>query len=97
CPHIKANRNCPTGGGKKGVTIQDAYENLILGTIRGNQQQFVRRDELEIFTPLLHRIDRGEFKPLPYEAYGRGPKEVDELLRKAGYVETPIVVKSPGF
>ncbi|XP_072064222.1 glucose-6-phosphate 1-dehydrogenase, cytoplasmic isoform-like [Arachis hypogaea] len=64
--------------------------------IRGDQQQFVRRDELEaswkIFTPLLHRIDRGEFKPLPYEAYGRGPKEADELLRKAGYVETPIVV-----
>ncbi|XLU44462.1 hypothetical protein S245_039276, partial [Arachis hypogaea] len=84
---LYSNRNCPTGGGKKGVTIQNAYENLIHDTIRGDQQQFVRRDELEaswkIFTPLLHRIDRGEFKPLPYEAYGRGPKEADELLRKA--------------
>ncbi|RYR74881.1 hypothetical protein HN51_021230 [Arachis hypogaea] len=82
---------------KEGVTIEDAYENLILDTIRGDQQQFVRRDELEIFTPLLHRIDRGEFKPLPYEAYGYGPKEAFELLRKAGYIKTPIVVKSPGF
>ncbi|KAL5991170.1 hypothetical protein ACLOJK_012076 [Asimina triloba] len=60
--------------------------------IRGDQQHFVRRDELkaawEIFTPLLHRIDDGELKALPYKPGSRGPAEADELLSKAGYVQT---------
>ena len=42
----------------------------------------------EIFTPLLHRIDNGEFKPIPYQPGSRGPAEADELLEKAGYVQT---------
>ncbi|XP_061336693.1 glucose-6-phosphate 1-dehydrogenase, cytoplasmic isoform isoform X1 [Gastrolobium bilobum] len=75
-----------------GVTIPEAYERLILDTIRGDQQHFVRRDELkaswEIFTPLLHRIDEGEFKPMPYRPGSRGPEEADQLLEKAGYVQT---------
>ncbi|KAF8408377.1 hypothetical protein HHK36_007526 [Tetracentron sinense] len=74
------------------VTIPEAYERLILDTIRGDQQHFVRRDELkaawEIFTPLLHRIDDGEMKPLPYKSGSRGPVEADSLLEKAGYVQT---------
>ncbi|XP_031283282.1 glucose-6-phosphate 1-dehydrogenase, cytoplasmic isoform [Pistacia vera] len=74
------------------VTIPEAYERLILDTIRGDQQHFVRRDELkaawEIFTPLLHRIDNGEMKTLPYKPGSRGPAEADELLAKAGYVQT---------
>ncbi|PON95275.1 glucose-6-phosphate dehydrogenase [Trema orientale] len=74
------------------VTIPEAYERLILDTIRGDQQHFVRRDELkaawEIFTPLLHRIDDGELKPLPYKPGSRGPEAADELLAKAGYVQT---------
>ncbi|KAH9743703.1 glucose-6-phosphate 1-dehydrogenase 6 cytoplasmic [Citrus sinensis] len=76
----------------QGVTIPEAYERLILDTIRGDQQHFVRRDELkaawEIFTPLLHRIDDGEMKPLPYKPGSRGPAEADELLSKVGYVQT---------
>ncbi|KAJ0433193.1 putative glucose-6-phosphate dehydrogenase (NADP(+)) [Helianthus annuus] len=72
--------------------IPEAYERLILDTIRGDQQHFVRRDELkaawEIFTPLLHRIDRGEMKPLPYKPGSRGPEEADKLAQKAGYVQT---------
>ncbi|ERN13638.1 glucose-6-phosphate 1-dehydrogenase, cytoplasmic isoform [Amborella trichopoda] len=76
----------------QGVTIPEAYERLILDTIRGDQQHFVRRDELkvawEIFTPLLHRIDDGELKPIPYKPGSRGPKEADELLSRAGYVQT---------
>ncbi|XAR58254.1 Glucose-6-phosphate dehydrogenase [Bertholletia excelsa] len=76
----------------QGVTIPEAYERLILDTIRGDQQHFVRRDELkaawEIFTPLLHRIDNGEFKPIPYKPGSRGPAEADELLERAGYVKT---------
>jgi glucose-6-phosphate 1-dehydrogenase len=43
----------------------------------------------EIFTPLLHRIDEGKLKAVPYEQGGRGPKEADELLNvRAGYVRT---------
>nr|ABC74526.1 glucose-6-phosphate dehydrogenase [Populus trichocarpa]ABC74529.1 glucose-6-phosphate dehydrogenase [Populus trichocarpa] len=76
----------------QGVAIPEAYERLILDTIRGDQQHFVRRDELkaawEIFTPLLHRIDDGEMKPLQYQPGSRGPVEADELLAKAGYVQT---------
>ncbi|WVZ08949.1 hypothetical protein V8G54_022295 [Vigna mungo] len=76
----------------QGVTIPEAYERLILDTIRGDQQHFVRRDELkaswQIFTPLLHRIDDGEFKPIPYKPGSRGPAEADQLLEQAGYVQT---------
>ncbi|RWR96922.1 glucose-6-phosphate 1-dehydrogenase, cytoplasmic isoform [Cinnamomum micranthum f. kanehirae] len=76
----------------QGVSIPEAYERLILDTIRGDQQHFVRRDELkaawEIFTPLLHRIDNGELKPLPYKPGSRGPVEADDLLARAGYVQT---------
>ncbi|XP_045792692.1 glucose-6-phosphate 1-dehydrogenase 5, cytoplasmic-like [Trifolium pratense] len=75
-----------------GVTIPEAYERLILDTIRGDQQHFVRRDELkaswEIFTPLLHKIDKGEFKSIPYKQGSRGPAEADKMLEKAGYVQT---------
>ncbi|KAK4757099.1 hypothetical protein SAY87_007226 [Trapa incisa] len=74
------------------VAIPEAYERLILDTIRGDQQHFVRRDELraawEIFTPLLHRMDNGEIKPIPYTPGSRGPAEADELQAKAGYVQT---------
>ncbi|XP_054789218.1 glucose-6-phosphate 1-dehydrogenase, cytoplasmic isoform-like [Prosopis cineraria] len=76
----------------QGVTIPEAYERLILDTIRGDQQHFVRRDELksswEIFTPLLHKIDEGKFKSIPYKPGSRGPAEADELLERAGYVQT---------
>ncbi|KAK9090197.1 hypothetical protein Sjap_023374 [Stephania japonica] len=76
----------------QGVTIPEAYERLILDTIRGDQQHFVRRDELkvawEIFTPLLHKIDNGDLKPIPYKPGSRGPAEADKLLEKAGYVQT---------
>ncbi|XP_050231500.1 glucose-6-phosphate 1-dehydrogenase 6, cytoplasmic [Mercurialis annua] len=76
----------------QGVAIPEAYERLILDTIKGDQQHFVRRDELkaawEIFTPLLHRIDNGECKSIPYQQGSRGPVEADELLAKAGYVQT---------
>jgi glucose-6-phosphate 1-dehydrogenase len=84
------------------VAIPDAYERLILDCIRGDQQHFVRRDELRaawaIFTPLLHSIDRGEVKPLPYAYGSRGPAAADELLAKAGYVRTRgYVWRPPGL
>lgn len=82
-----------------GVAIPDAYERLILDCIRGDQQHFVRRDELRaawaIFTPLLHSIDAGEVRPLPYAYGSRGPAEADELLARAGYVRTRGYVWRP--
>eukprot|EP00951_Prasinocladus_malaysianus_P050410 scaffold680200_cov62-Prasinocladus_malaysianus.AAC.1 len=75
-----------------GLRIPEAYERLILDCIRGDQQHFVRRDELEaawkIFTPLLHAIDRGEMLPLPYVYGSRGPAESDRLRDLCGYKAT---------
>ncbi|RZC70083.1 hypothetical protein C5167_033206 [Papaver somniferum] len=42
----------------------------------------------EIFTPMLHRIDDGKLKPILYKQGSRGPVEADELLGKAGYMQT---------
>jgi glucose-6-phosphate 1-dehydrogenase len=74
------------------VVIPEAYERLLLDTIRGDQQHFVRRDELyeawKIFTPLLHRIDAGLLKSIEYPSGSRGPPEADEVLNKHGYVRT---------
>ena len=42
----------------------------------------------EIFTPLLHRIDNGEFKPHVYPSGSRGPPESDQLAERVGYVRT---------
>eukprot|EP00271_Cylindrocystis_brebissonii_P016091 TRINITY_DN39291_c0_g1_i1.p1 TRINITY_DN39291_c0_g1~~TRINITY_DN39291_c0_g1_i1.p1 ORF type:complete len:526 (-),score=130.76 TRINITY_DN39291_c0_g1_i1:704-2281(-) len=82
-----------------GVVIPEAYERLILDTIRGDQQHFVRRDELkaawEIFTPLLHRIDAGELKPTVYAQGGRGPPQADDLAERMGYVRTPGYIWVP--
>ncbi|GLJ36607.1 hypothetical protein SUGI_0736090, partial [Cryptomeria japonica] len=60
--------------------------------IRGDQQHFVRRDELkvawEIFTPLLNDIDNGEIKSCTYKRGSRGPEEADKLLARVGYEQT---------
>lgn len=89
---IQSELDLSYGQRYQGVTIPEAYERLILDTIRGDQQHFVRRDELkaawEIFTPLLHDIDNGKIKPLPYTPGSRGPEAADVLLANAGYVQT---------
>jgi hypothetical protein len=59
---------------------------------RGDQQHFVRRDELRaswaIFTPLLHDIDVGKLEPLSYEPGSRGPEGMEAFLAAAGYQAT---------
>jgi glucose-6-phosphate 1-dehydrogenase len=73
-----------------GVVIPDAYSRLILECLRGDQQHFLRRDELRaawaIFTPLLHEIDDGKVEVHKYEFGSRGPAAADALLAKAGYI-----------
>jgi glucose-6-phosphate 1-dehydrogenase len=74
------------------AVIPDAYERLILDCIRGDQQHFVRRDELRaawaIFTPLLAAIDAGEVDPEPYPYGSRGPSTQDAFLASTGYVRS---------
>lgn len=71
------------------AVIPDAYSRLILEAIRGDQQHFLRRDELRaawaIFTPLLNKIDAGEVPVVPYTFGSRGPEEAHRLLWDAGY------------
>lgn len=81
------------------VNIPDAYERLILDCIRGDQQHFVRRDELRaawsIFTPLLHSIDRGEITPEPYPYGSRGPADQDRFLADSGYLRSVRYIWRP--
>jgi glucose-6-phosphate 1-dehydrogenase len=79
--------------------IPDAYERLILDCIRGDQQHFVRRDELRaawaVFTPLLHAIEEGKLETLPYPYGSRGPVASDVLVSKAGFVKNANYIWSP--
>eukprot|EP00850_Spirogloea_muscicola_P002141 SM000008S22230 [mRNA] locus=s8:585467:589117:- [translate_table: standard] len=75
-----------------GAVIPEAYERLLLDCVRGDQQHFVRRDELQeawkIFTPLLHRVDQGELDVIKYKPGSRGPEESQALIEREGYNQT---------
>lgn len=66
--------------------IPDAYECLLLEVLHGEQGLFIGAPELEaawdIFTPVLHEIDRCKIKPDPYPCFSRGPMSVDKLAEK---------------
>ncbi|KAI7817045.1 glucose-6-phosphate 1-dehydrogenase [Gamsiella multidivaricata] len=71
------------------LSVPDAYENLILDAIMGEQSNFVRSDELDeawrIFTPVLHKIDRGQV-PVEIYPYGsRGPKHLPDFVARFGF------------
>lgn len=72
--------------------IPDAYERLILDVIRGDQNLFVRQDELiqswRLFSPLLEQLDSNGIKPIQYSFGTRGPIESDTLIEKYGYIRT---------
>ena len=57
-------------------TIPDAYESLILDVIRNDRSLFITRQELEtawdIFTPILHEIERRGQRPAQYPFGGDG-------------------------
>ncbi len=77
-----------------GAFLPDAYERLIYDVLRGDHNLFVRNDELlaswQVFTPLLHELDRKEIKPVQYKFGSRGPAEADELLARNGYVYSDL-------
>lgn len=62
----------------------DAYTRLIFDVLRGRHSAFVRDDELrrawEIFTPVLHRIEQENIRPIIYPQGSRGPPEADALI-----------------
>lgn len=72
------------------AVLPEAYESLILDALNGDRSNFVRVDELReawrIFTPMLHQVDAGQSKPVPYMYGSRGPDEVNAWLAKLGYL-----------
>lgn len=69
----------------------DAYTRLILDVLRGRSASFVRSDELikswEIFTPVLHQIDKDNIQPHIYKVGSRGPLLADAWSsERSGYV-----------
>jgi glucose-6-phosphate 1-dehydrogenase len=69
----------------------DAYTRLILYVLRGRSAAFVREDELprswEIFTPLLHKIEKENIRPLLYKVGWRGLSNTDIFTKeKSGYI-----------
>jgi glucose-6-phosphate 1-dehydrogenase len=68
--------------------IPDAYESLLLDTIRGDGSLFIRADELEaawdIFTPVLHELDERRVKPRGYAFGGPGPEAANALAARYG-------------
>lgn len=66
----------------------DAYTRLLLDVLRAKQGSFVRDDELrrswELFTPLLHSIERDGVRPSPYKYGSNGPVGRDEWFEEMG-------------
>ena len=62
------------------VIIPEAYESLLLDVINGEKTLFIRKDELEvawdIFTPLLHCIEKNKIKPKIYTFGSEGPDKI---------------------
>lgn len=68
------------------TTIENAYTRLLWDVLNGNSQNFVRADELikswQVFTPLLHQLERDIIDPESY-AYGSdGPTSRGVFLKE---------------
>lgn len=79
----------------------DAYTRLILDVLRGKSATFVREDELrrawEIFTPVLHQIEKDNVRPKTYSTGSRGPRGADDFVfEKTGYVRNEDYVFQDG-
>ncbi|GKY94914.1 hypothetical protein MPSEU_000456300 [Mayamaea pseudoterrestris] len=64
----------------------DAYTRLILDVLQDKHAAFVRDDELrrawEVFTPVLHKIEEENVRPIIYKQGSRGPVESDEYISR---------------
>eukprot|EP00934_Nitzschia_sp_Nitz4_P005621 Nitzschia sp. Nitz4//scaffold79_size90958//70568//72428//NITZ4_005036-RA/size90958-processed-gene-0.120-mRNA-1//-1//CDS//3329558282//5611//frame0 len=77
----------------------DAYTRLLLDVLRDNQGSFVRDDELqrswEIFTPILHAIEKENIQPETYKFGSTGPDGLDEWMEKMGKFNGKGPLQSP--
>ena len=68
--------------------IPEAYERLLLEVVRGNQNLFVRRDEIqyawEWCDSLIAQWQNDHIEPSPYPAGTWGPKAADLLIMRDG-------------
>ncbi|MCA1900877.1 MAG: glucose-6-phosphate dehydrogenase [Candidatus Hydrogenedens sp.] len=68
--------------------VPDAYELLLLDIIRGDKSLFIRSDELEaawdIFSPVLHEMEKKRIQPVIYPFGLDGPYTADLLASKYG-------------
>ena len=72
----------------------DAYTRLLLDVLRGKQGSFVRDDELrrswELFSPLLHSIERDNVRPKPYIYGSKGPADRQQWFDEMGKFQEPL-------
>lgn len=78
----------------------DAYTRLLLDVLRGKKGSFVRDDELrrswEIFTPILHAIERDGVRPKPYKYGTSGPVGTEAWKEEMGkFKEGGVPVQTP--
>jgi glucose-6-phosphate 1-dehydrogenase len=70
------------------VRYPDAYERLLMDTVRGNATLFMRRDEVEAawswVAPILEAWDGGAERPKPYAAGSWGPTASIALIERDG-------------
>ncbi len=68
--------------------IPDAYESLLMDVMRGDKSLFIRKDELgaawDIFTPVLHELERRRVRPESYIFGSTGTKGAEALAASAG-------------
>ncbi|KIZ06619.1 glucose-6-phosphate 1-dehydrogenase [Monoraphidium neglectum] len=68
--------------------LPDAYERLLLDVVNGDKRLFIRADELEaawnLYTPLLHALEKNKVAPELYPYGSRGPVGAHYLAAKYG-------------
>jgi glucose-6-phosphate 1-dehydrogenase len=71
-----------------GVRFPDAYERLLMDTVRGNATLFMRRDEVEAawawIEPILQAWESRPEQPRPYQAGSWGPTAAIALIERDG-------------
>jgi glucose-6-phosphate 1-dehydrogenase len=69
--------------------VPDAYERLLLDTVRGNPTLFMRRDEVDAawtwIQPIIDRWADRRDAPRPYVAGTWGPQGVHSLIERDGW------------
>jgi glucose-6-phosphate 1-dehydrogenase len=70
------------------IRYPDAYERLLMDTVRGNATLFMRRDEVEAawkwVEPILEAWQHGTERPKPYAAGSWGPTAAIALIERDG-------------